>query len=80
MSINDLHDYKNVDLFEHLRMSDEDFEKNWLTPIGLLNGRMICICGFPMNEVTDSGAVKVVFDFAGKSRGLGPSTHVKKSV
>jgi hypothetical protein len=61
MSLNDLHDFTDIDLFEKLQLSDDDFEKSWLVPLGLLNGSMICECGSQMKEVMNSGGVKVFF-------------------
>ena len=61
MSLDDLREYKNADLFETLRLSDDDFKYNWLVPLGLLHGRMTCVCGNNMQEVTDSKAAPVYF-------------------
>lgn len=61
MSLNDLRDFSDVDLIEKLQLSDDEFEQNWLVPLGLLNGSMLCECGGHMKEVTNSGGVKVLF-------------------
>ena len=45
ISINDLREFKDNDLFEKLNLSDEDFVKRWLVPLGLFNGRILCTCG-----------------------------------
>jgi hypothetical protein len=61
MSIEDLHEYTDVDLILKLQLPDEEFEKDWLVPLGLLNGSKICECGSAMKEVTDSKGAKVYF-------------------
>ncbi len=43
MAINELQDFRLEDLYEKLRLSDEQF-KHWLVSMRLLHSSMICAC------------------------------------
>jgi hypothetical protein len=66
MAINELQDFRLIDLHEKLRidedkdkqLQEEEFE-NWLVSMGLLHGSMLCNCGSQMKLVRDHHGTKI---------------------
>lgn len=54
MAINELQDFRLNDLYEKLRLGDEEFE-DWLVSMNLLNGSMQCTCGSQMKLIFHNG-------------------------
>ena len=56
MTLNDLQDFRQRDLYAMLRLPDEEFQDR-LVSMGLLNGSMDCTCGLPMKKKESSRGV-----------------------
>ena len=56
MTLNDLQDFRQRDLYAMLRLPDEEFQDR-LVSMGLLNGSMDCTCGLPMKKKESSREV-----------------------
>ena len=56
MTLNDLQDFRQRDLYAMLQLPDEEFQDR-LVSMGLLNGSMDCTCGLPMKKKESSRGV-----------------------